>query len=86
MSSKQTETSAARDATYRWYREVKYYDYNRPGFSLKTGHFTQLVWKSSTKLGVGVCLDKASGKAYVVALYTPHGNMKGEFPKNVLRS
>lgn len=29
-------------ATKAFYGEVKYYDYDKPGFSLKTGHFTQV--------------------------------------------
>jgi len=29
-------------ATQRFYDEVKYYDFNKPGFSSRTGHFTQV--------------------------------------------
>ena len=29
-------------ATQRFYDEVKYYNFNKPGFSLRTGHFTQV--------------------------------------------
>ncbi|KRF79061.1 Golgi-associated plant pathogenesis-related protein 1 isoform X3 [Drosophila virilis] len=36
-----------------WYDEIKDYKYESPGFSLITGHFTQLIWKSSTTMGVG---------------------------------
>ncbi|KAF3939205.1 Natrin-2 [Dactylella cylindrospora] len=34
-----------------WYNEVNKYDYNNPGFSSATGHFTQVVWKNSKQLG-----------------------------------
>ena len=39
-------------ATKAFYDEVKYYDYNNPGFSQRTGHFTQVIeltksWKKS---------------------------------------
>ena len=40
--------------TEMWYNEIKKYAWNNPGFSQATGHFTQLVWKSSTKVGFGV--------------------------------
>ncbi|VDK64219.1 unnamed protein product [Onchocerca ochengi] len=57
-------------------------DYNR------TGHFTQLVWKSTTQMGVGVAMRRFSGHRvnscqpdfpstliYVVVKYDPPGNI-----------
>ena len=38
------------------------YDYGNPGFKGGTGHFTQVVWKSSTKLGIGVARNTMNGK------------------------
>lgn len=66
-----------------WYDEIKDYNFNNPGFSSKTGHFTQLVWKASTKAGFGV--EEKNGALYVVCKYTPAGNMQGSFPQNVLK-
>ena len=45
------------------------------------GHFTQLVWKGSKKLGLGVAQDR-SGKRYVVAQYDPVGNIEGKYEVN----
>lgn len=49
------------------------------------GHFTQVVWKDSTELGVGMATD--GNKAFVVGQYRPAGNMNmaGYFEKNVLK-
>ncbi|CAL8097279.1 unnamed protein product [Orchesella dallaii] len=66
-----------------WYDEVKNYDYNKPGFSSATGHFTQLVWKNSQKLGFGHA--QSNGFTAGVALYSPAGNVQGQFPENVLK-
>ncbi|XP_060927967.1 Golgi-associated plant pathogenesis-related protein 1-like [Limanda limanda] len=67
-----------------WYSEIKDYNWSSPGFGMNTGHFTQVVWKETTKLGVGVA--SVGGKVYVVAQYSPPGNMNmpGYFEKNVL--
>ena len=46
------------------------------------GHFTQLVWDSSTKLGCGVA-KSASGGTFVVARYLPAGNTRGQSTKHV---
>ena len=53
-------------STDAWYNKVKKYNYNRPSFSMGTGHFTQLVWKSSRCLGVSVAYNSASTRAIVV--------------------
>lgn len=47
------------------------------------GHFTQVVWKDSTKLGVGMATN--GKKVFVVGQYRPAGNMavKEYFEKNV---
>ena len=66
-----------------WYNEVQFYDYNNGQFSMKTGHFTQLVWVASQKLGLGVA--RGNGNSIVVANYDPPGNVPGQFQKNVLQ-
>jgi len=62
-----------------WYSEISSYNYNAPGFYSATGHFTQLIWYSSTSLGMGLSWGKTfsggSGRAfYCVAHYLPYGN------------
>ncbi|MBV6492227.1 MAG: hypothetical protein LDLANPLL_00220 [Turneriella sp.] len=65
-----------------WYNEIKDYNYSNPGFSMKTGHFTQVIWKGSTELGCGSARS-ARGGVYVVCNYNPPGNYMGRFPENV---
>lgn len=81
----------AEEAVTNWYDEVSDYDYSNPGFSMGTGHFTQVVWKGSTELGCGAAEGTATfdgtrfNAFYVVCHYAPAGNMMGDFPNNVLR-
>ena len=51
---------------------------------MSTGHFTQLVWKSTTDIGCGLAIIK--NKVYGVTNYFPPGNYIGSsnFRKNVL--
>jgi len=80
----------AQQAVKSWYDEVANYDFNRPGFSMKTGHFTQVVWKASTQLGCGAARGtlQQNGRVfnafYVACHYAPAGNFQGQFPANVL--
>ncbi|CAL8247159.1 unnamed protein product [Lota lota] len=74
-----------KDVADRWYDEVKQYSFNHPGFSSGTGHFTAMVWKSTTTLGVGKA-TASDGSSFVVARYFPAGNItnQGHFDSNVL--
>lgn len=67
-----------------WYNEVSAYDYNNPGFSTATGHFTCLVWKSSTSFGIGITINDKTNEAYISLNTFPPGNYSGQFKQNVL--
>ena len=74
------------EATRAWYDEINSYDFDNPSFSDETGHFTQVVWKDSKKLGVGYATGKEGSRytLYVVAQYSPPGNEDELFSENVL--
>lgn len=89
-----TQPSVATDtlatsAVQAWYEEVADYDYADPGFSAATGHFTQVVWQGTTKLGCGAAqgAKTLNGRRYnafyVVCHYAPPGNVLGQFSANV---
>jgi uncharacterized protein YkwD len=64
-----------------WYDEIRSYRFGRPGFSMETGHFTQLVWVNTTELGCAAVT--CEGAEIWVCDYAPPGNVLGEFPGNV---
>ena len=72
---------------YLWYNELYNpgYDFNNPGFSSGTGHFTQLVWKASTTIGCAYTkANDARGTYYLACEYNAPGNVQGNFPANVV--
>ncbi|KAF8884870.1 CAP domain-containing protein [Mucidula mucida] len=77
-------------AVSAWMAEASQYDYDKPGFSSTTGHFTQVVWKNtkSVTCAVGQCpagtIFRAASQ-YVVCRYSPPGNYVGQFEANVGR-
>lgn len=88
------ENKAVAAATKSWYDELY-----TPGYSFATpevvggaGRFTQVVWKSTIKLGCSVrlCpnglqnLNQGLNRYYVVCRYSPAGNVAGQFAANVL--
>lgn len=74
------------DAVKSWYDEVKYYRFGQPspGNFSQVGHFTQVVWKESRELGVGIAKNGSS--VYVVCNYHPPGNFMGKYASNVTSS
>ncbi|GIG69483.1 CAP family protein [Phytomonospora endophytica] len=67
-----------------WYDQITAYDFDEPGYSEQTGSFTQVVWRDSTGLGTGYA-ELDGGGWLVVTLYSPAGNVDGEFEGNVAR-
>ncbi|KAB0792093.1 hypothetical protein PPYR_14054 [Photinus pyralis] len=65
----------------RWYKEISKYTFGEEPTKSGTGHFTQVIWKSSKQLGVGTVAK--DGKVWVVANYDPRGNFKGKYRENV---
>ncbi|CAF5148077.1 unnamed protein product, partial [Rotaria sp. Silwood1] len=70
--------------TNSWYNEINSYNFGSPGFSSSTGHFTQVIWKGSKQLGIGIAFTSDNRTAYVVANYYPPGNVISSFSSNVL--
>ncbi|CAG0894725.1 unnamed protein product [Cyprideis torosa] len=71
-----------------WYKESSNYNFDSepskleiPKASLDSssvGHFTQIVWKDTKRIGVGRATSNR-GAWYVVVNYSPKGNYVGEF-------
>ena len=75
-------TEAAIRSIDMWYNEIKDYDFSKPGFGYTTGHFTQLVWVNTRKIGLGVSFHSEWG-TIVNMNFDPPGNFMGAFNENV---
>ena len=64
-----------------WYDEVAHYKFPDGGFSMETGHFTQLVWRGTTQVGCG--RSQCKGMDIWVCEYDPPGNWEGQYRDNV---
>lgn len=63
------------------------YNFNRHAYQSGLGHFSQLVWKDSTELGIGRYTGKKGRRTctYIVARYKDAGNVNSQeyFRNNV---
>lgn len=70
-----------RDVVKAWADEDKFYDGRsntcEPG--QMCGHYTQIVWRDSTKVGCAR-VDCSNGGLYAICVYNPPGNYDGENP------
>ena len=69
------------DAVSSWASEAADYDYASNTCAGVCGHYTQVVWATSTKLGCGV--STCAGLTYghtIVCDYAPGGNISGQRP------
>jgi len=65
-----------------WYEEKQHHKFGSGSFSMRAGHFTQLVWVGTQRLGCGS--SRCKGKQIWVCNYDPPGNVQGQFRTNVL--
>uniref|UniRef100_A0A1A9VV02 SCP domain-containing protein n=1 Tax=Glossina austeni TaxID=7395 RepID=A0A1A9VV02_GLOAU len=72
----------AEDVMKDWYDEGETYDFSKPVFHDSNSHFTQIIWKDTRYLGVGIQI--ANNHTYVVCNYHPAGNIIGNFANQVL--
>jgi hypothetical protein len=79
--------SNIKDVVDDWYNEVEDYDFGDPGFSMGTGHFTQIVWGGTNNLGcaIATCPEggRTPGRRLYVCHYDPPGNIQNRFQENV---
>ncbi|MDB4964983.1 MAG: hypothetical protein JWN44_672 [Myxococcales bacterium] len=64
-----------------WYDEVKRFSFRNGGFSMKTGHFTQVVWRGTHEVGCG--RSQCNGLDVWICQYDPPGNVEGQYRENV---
>ncbi|KAM4063783.1 cysteine-rich secretory protein family protein [Hirsutella rhossiliensis] len=78
------------EPTQSWYSEEPQYastGYGEPRQLGVAGHFTQLVWEGTTKVGCArntVACPKNQWRTIVVCNYKEAGNLAGAYEKNVL--
>lgn len=61
-----------------YYRRGVFPYVSRTGSWVDVGHFTQIIWRQTTKVG---CAIRSNGAwDYLVCRYSPHGNVDGRLP------
>ncbi|XP_042511018.1 pathogenesis-related protein 1C-like [Macadamia integrifolia] len=72
---------SATDAVNMWVAEKAYYDYNSNSCASGEvcGHYTQVVWRNSVRLGCAR-IQCSSGGTFITCNYDPPGNYVGERP------
>ncbi|MFE9934531.1 CAP domain-containing protein [Streptomyces sp. NPDC005533] len=83
-------TANVGDAVKAWIEQGSAYDYSKPGLQSETRYFSQLVWKSTSKISIAVATCPAGSilpkpMRFFVARFTEAGNMPGQFEENVGR-
>ncbi|KAI1706831.1 cysteine-rich secretory protein family domain-containing protein [Ditylenchus destructor] len=79
--------AAVYDASYRWWKEFNDFGLNpnlnltRQEFDKGIGHFTQMAWGKTTKIGCGHqwCVTSTGSFTFVVCNYDPPGNYINQF-------
>lgn len=84
-----TDETAVQSAVDQWYAEIRDFKLFNMEPTMQelmagkpTGHFTQLIWKGSKAMGMGLAKGDQN-RVIVVVNYAPPGNIVGAFKENV---
>jgi uncharacterized protein YkwD len=81
-----SRNKSAADVVALWYGEKAGYDFAKPGQQPGTGHFTQVVWKKTARIGCAHSAGCAGAWSDIwVCQYSPPGNIAGKYAANVFR-
>ena len=82
---KTSSCTQCREMVKDWYDEINDYDFNTNQGKPRrvTTHFTQVVWKESTELGMAIAMSTKN--FFTVARYNPKGNFgfPADYKRNV---
>jgi len=75
-------TWTPQDAVNDWVSEKQYYDYtsNSCAGGQECGHYTQVVWSTTTSIGCASVTCTGDASTYIICSYNPRGNYIGEKP------
>ncbi|XP_074643338.1 cysteine-rich venom protein-like isoform X2 [Tubulanus polymorphus] len=79
MASFSSGSGSWTKAIKMWYDEVEFFDYEQGGDISKTGHYTQVVWADSYRIGCGMATCE-SGDLYICN-YGEAGNFRDKYGK-----
>jgi pathogenesis-related protein 1 len=82
LAAGRAERYGAKEAADTWLKEKEVYDDGKRDLE-KVGHYTQMVWARTTRIGSGKAVIKAGpmkGWTVVVCNYDPPGNLQAEKP------
>ena len=81
MSFGMAPNATLKDAIISWYSEKKNFIYGKSGWCKEgtvCGHYTQLIWKDTKKIGCGKAVN--GNEIYIVCRFYPAGNWIGKQP------
>ncbi|KAJ1403692.1 Pathogenesis-related protein 1-like, SCP domain [Sesbania bispinosa] len=68
------------EAVRRWVDEKANYDYSSNSCDGVCGHYTQVVWRDSVRLGCAKVKCDNNGGTFIICNYDPAGNVDGQKP------
>ena len=71
------KTSVVINAIDLWYSEIRYYNWSNPMYNSKTGHFSQVIWKTTQEVGFAISAHPRG--IIITSEYFPPGNIASRY-------